>query len=223
MAENQDDGLFREIDEELRQDKAASLAKQYGMYVIGAAVLLVGSVGGYQAWESHTASTRATTTDAFVNAVRLADSSDDGSAAASFDSISISGVDGISAIARMRRASELAEGGDSEAAISAFQGIADDSGIDDDTRALASLNLANLLLNHGDAQGALAAITHLSEAGSDWQYAALEISALAALDQGDVVSARESLSSIALSATAPASLRGRASTLLSTLPEGENE
>ena len=46
------DSLFREVDEELRQEQFSKLWKQYGKYAIGAAVSLVAAVGGYQAWQT---------------------------------------------------------------------------------------------------------------------------------------------------------------------------
>ena len=40
--------LFREIDEELRQERFEKLWQNYGKYVIGAAVAVVLSVGGWK-------------------------------------------------------------------------------------------------------------------------------------------------------------------------------
>lgn len=217
MAEEQNDGLFREIDEELRQEKAASLAKQYGKYVIAAAIILVGGVGGYKAWQSHELDSRMSATDAYVGAVNA----DDGGLA-TLDAVAGSDVGEIGNIASMRRAGELAKDGDFEGAIAVYRGITGNTSVDADTRAVASMNLASLLLDQGDAASAKTTIEPLTVAGSGWQYAALEISALASLDSGDIVAARESLEKIVSSDTAPTDLKTRASTLLDTLPRGEN-
>ena len=45
--------IFREIDEELRHDKAAELWKKYGNYVAAAAVLIVIVVAGLSWWQQH--------------------------------------------------------------------------------------------------------------------------------------------------------------------------
>ena len=46
------ENLFKEIDEELRQEKMALLWKRYGTFIIGAAVLVVSSVAAFQAWQA---------------------------------------------------------------------------------------------------------------------------------------------------------------------------
>ena len=43
--------IFREIDEELRQERFERLWKRYGKFIIGAAVAVVLIVGGYKFWE----------------------------------------------------------------------------------------------------------------------------------------------------------------------------
>ena len=45
--------IFREVDEELKQDRYEKLWRQYGKYVIAGAVLIVAAVAGWKAWESH--------------------------------------------------------------------------------------------------------------------------------------------------------------------------
>lgn len=222
MAEENDGGFFREIEEELRQEKAATFAKQYGPYVIAAVVVLVGGVGGFKAWESHQTSTRIAATDAYISAVREADRAGAGDAISALTTAAETGVGGIDQLAGMRLASELADSGDSEGAIAAFQAIVNDADADTDLRALASVNLGSLLLNQGDSPAAIAAVQALTTQNSAWQHAALEISALAALDSGDVTAARGHLERIINAGDAPSSLRARATTILGTLPVGEN-
>ena len=53
MADQQDDGLLREIDEELRQEQAQKLWKTYGKYVIAVAVAVVAVVAGYQGYRAY--------------------------------------------------------------------------------------------------------------------------------------------------------------------------
>ena len=42
--------IFKEIDEELRQERLLNLWKKLGPWVIGLAVVIVLAVGGYQLW-----------------------------------------------------------------------------------------------------------------------------------------------------------------------------
>ena len=43
--------IFREIDEEVRRDKASAILKKYGNVFIAIAVLAVAGVGGWQFWQ----------------------------------------------------------------------------------------------------------------------------------------------------------------------------
>jgi hypothetical protein len=45
--------IFREIDEELRQEKYEKLWQRYGKLIIAAAVVLILSVASYKGWEQY--------------------------------------------------------------------------------------------------------------------------------------------------------------------------
>ena len=45
--------IFREVEEEVRRDKAAEIWKKYGKLFILAAVLLVAGTAGWSAWQQY--------------------------------------------------------------------------------------------------------------------------------------------------------------------------
>ena len=47
-----DTEFIRDVDEELRRDQMKSLWDRYGLYVIGAAVLIVALTAGYRGWDA---------------------------------------------------------------------------------------------------------------------------------------------------------------------------
>ena len=49
----QDDGLLREVEEELRRERLEKIWKQYGTYFIAAAGVIVLGVLGFKYWENH--------------------------------------------------------------------------------------------------------------------------------------------------------------------------
>ncbi|MEC8386693.1 MAG: tetratricopeptide repeat protein, partial [Pseudomonadota bacterium] len=51
--------IFDEVDEELRQERAARLWRQYGSWLIAAALAVVIAVGGYRYWQYYQANERA--------------------------------------------------------------------------------------------------------------------------------------------------------------------
>ena len=66
------ENLFKEIDEELRQEKMTVLWKKYGKFVIGAAVLVVGSVAAFQAWKTWDINRRSAESTQFETALDAA-------------------------------------------------------------------------------------------------------------------------------------------------------
>ena len=63
--------IFREVDEELRQDQAKKLWQAYGRYAVAAAVALVLAVGGFQAWRAWDLQQRTEVSDRFARALAL--------------------------------------------------------------------------------------------------------------------------------------------------------
>lgn len=223
MAEQEDTGLLREIDEELRQEQAASLAKQYGKYVVAGAILLVVGVGGYKAWDTYQQDQRVASTAAYLDAMALAEAGNAGDAASQFESLVADGAGALDQLARLRRAALLAEADDVVGAIAAYRAIAGDESVEHDIRALAAIYLSTHLLNQGDAEGARAAVAPYTSGPGPWRYAALEAAALADLELGDDDAARTNLNVIAESNAAPRDMRSRAAVLLRTMPEaGDN-
>jgi len=84
VAEEVQEGIFREIDEELRQEHYAKLWRRYGKVVIAAAVLLVAGVAGYQGWRSWDANMRKADGERFAAAQALARAQDPSGAEAAF-------------------------------------------------------------------------------------------------------------------------------------------
>ena len=44
-----DESIFREVDEELKQERYEKLWREYRWYIIGAAIVVVAAVAGWQA------------------------------------------------------------------------------------------------------------------------------------------------------------------------------
>ena len=63
--------IFREVDEELKRDRASELAKKYGPYFIGFAVAIVLGTLGHNLWRSWDLERRAERSDQFAAALEL--------------------------------------------------------------------------------------------------------------------------------------------------------
>ena len=77
MAERtEDDILFEEVDDELRQDQANKLWQVYGQYVLALCVAIVIGVGGFKGWQHYDLTTRQEAGERFAAAMTLVASSD---------------------------------------------------------------------------------------------------------------------------------------------------
>ena len=138
MAEKtEDDILFQEIDDELRQDRAQQLWKAYGKYAITAVVVLVASVAGYQGWRNYDLSTRLAAGERFSAAMELAANEKIDEAFKAFADIATDGNKGYQLLARFSQARLLAQNGNSRDASLAYRVLADDVSIDTLYRELA--------------------------------------------------------------------------------------
>src|SRR5690606_8957185 len=120
--------LFREVDEELRRDRAVELWKRYGPYVVGAAVAIVVATGAYVAWRDYTQQQAAEQGTAFFAATALASSGATKEAISAFEELAVSATTGYATLARMREAALKADAGEREAAIGLYRSVAEDSG-----------------------------------------------------------------------------------------------
>ena len=65
--------IFREVDEELKQEHYKKLWKKFGPTVIGVVVVIVAAVGGYQAWQAWDLDRRLDESDRYAAALALQD------------------------------------------------------------------------------------------------------------------------------------------------------
>ncbi|WP_420405726.1 tetratricopeptide repeat protein [Nisaea sp.] len=208
--------IFREIDEELQQEKAARLWKRYGPYVIALAVLIVLGVGGYRFWLSYDATQKAAESARYEAAAQtLAD--DPAAAAEAFGALAQDGNKGYAALAALRQAAALVEAGDVEAAVITYKKLADDQGTPVLFRDLARLLAVTHRIDSGDPAELSREIAALANTTGPWRPLAREAEALIALKAGDKAKAREILEALTADAETPGQLRARATELLSAI------
>ena len=82
-----DDSLFREVDEEVRQEQFKKLWARYGKFVIGLAILVILVVAGVEGWRYWQNKQSETAGDAFFSASKLAASGKAAEAVQQFESI----------------------------------------------------------------------------------------------------------------------------------------
>jgi len=206
--------IFREVDEDLRRQRAEELWKTYGSYAAAAVVAVVAVVAGVSWWNSARQSASEEAASAFVAASKIAESGEDPAAAAdAFAAIAKDASGGYGTVAAMRAASLQAESGDIEGAVAAFDAIAAGSG-DKTLRGLAGIKAALLLSDTASPDELEVRLTPLAAEGSAWRYSALELMGYAALRAEDHEKAALHYQTLADAPLAPPLARERARNML---------
>ena len=210
--------IFKEVDEDLRRDRAEQVWKKYGKNIIGVALLFVLAVALYEVWTWWDVKQRSERSDRYAGAVALLQSGDSAAAAAAFGELA--GPDGAyGTLASFNKARLLAEAGDTAAAIEIWDSMAESTAAGAAFQGAATLLSVLHQIDSGDVAALEARLEPLSQAGSGFRPMALEMSAILAMRQGDMARTKELYAQIADDRTAPSGLRARASQMLGALGE----
>jgi hypothetical protein len=215
----EDEILFKEIDEELRQDRAHQLWKAYGKYAIIAVVVIIAAVAGYQGWRNYDLSTRRAAGESFNAAMELAATKKTDEAFKAFADIASEGIKGYQLLARFSQARLSAQNGNSRDASLAYRVLADDVSIDSLYRDLAVILGAYEDLNFSGADFAelKERLQPLMAKTNSWRFSAQEITGLLLKRSGEKAKARKMFSALAVDRNTPQGVRARAQEMLSIL------
>ena len=205
-----DDSFIREVDEELRQDRARDLWRRYGIWAIAGAVAIVaGTAGirGYQYWVESRANASG---DAFLQAMTLANDGKSDEALKALAGLENDGYGAYPVLARMRAATVRAEKGEFDAAVKGFDAVAADTAIADAIRDMARLRAALLLVDHGGREDVAARIEPLTSDANPLRHSAREALALAGWKAGNASDALKLFEQVSADESAPRNNRRRA-------------
>jgi len=209
--------IFREVDEELKQDQYKKLWKKFGPGVIGVVVVIVATVGGYQAWQAWDLDRRLDQSDRYAAAMALQETGSIEAAEEALVALVEPEGDGYGLLAAFEQARLRVELGDSAGAIALWDQIAGNESAGDAFRGMADLLSVMHQIDDGDAAALEARLQPLTEVGSAFRPSALELTAVLALRQGDTARARELYTAVADDRSAPPALRTRATQMLEAL------
>lgn len=172
--------IFREIDEEVRRDKAAELWKKYGWVVTAIAVLAVVGVAGWQFW-LHRENQASQAVGAQLEAALKSSRDGNGAQAETIlKELSANAPAGYRQIARFRLASEAGKR-DAAAGVAAFDALANDATLDQTFRDLAKLRAGILRVDLAPYAEVKASLEPLATPQGAWRHSAREFLGIAAL------------------------------------------
>lgn len=179
------ENFIREIDEELRSDQMRAFWKNFGPWIIAAAVLLVVGVAGYEAWNWWNNSNAARSSDQFYSALTLADGTDVAAAQQALDQVEAQGSGSYPLLARFREAALLAKDGKAAEAAAAYDAIATGE-TNQHIRGLALVLAAYTLVDSGDVGQVEQRVSGLAVPGNPMRNAAREALGLVKYKAGDL-------------------------------------
>jgi hypothetical protein len=209
-----DESLFREVDEEVRQDQYKKIWKQYGNYITALAVLVVLGVAGFKGWQYWQLSQSEKAARVFAAAVKMAEEGKIADAGAAFAAIDHGGY---ARLANLRKAEMLDNQGKKDEAVAAYDALASDQGAGQALRDLARLRAGYILVDKLAPAELIGRLGSFDNEQSTWRGLAREIFALSAYRTGDYAMADRYLNAIVADQGVALELRQRAQTLLEVI------
>ncbi len=205
--------IFREVEEDVRRERAQRIWKRYGTYIIAAGVLVFVGIGAWQLWQRHENQKREEVSAQYMAAQRITNPQ---TAANAF--VDLAQAKSYGPVARLSQASAMFAAGQRSEAIEIYKEIADsDNG---PIGSVARLRAAWALAETATRTELTELLKPLDQPGSPWRENANEILAFADYKAMDMKSARTKYAALAANPEAPDALRARAKAMAEYLNNG---
>ncbi|MHB2265459.1 tetratricopeptide repeat protein [Aliihoeflea sp. PC F10.4] len=217
-----DESFFREINQELRQDRARHIWDRYGLTAIGIGLAIVLAAGIYVTWDWWQTRQANESGDRFSQALTLANEGNSEEALTRLSELEADGHGAYPVLARLRAATVQANAGDFDDAVASFDAVAADSSIPQSIRDAARLRSGYLLVDHGSYDDVASRVEALTSDDNSMRHSAREALALAAWGDGQSAEALRLFDLILEDERVSANMRQRAQ-LMSELIRGTQE
>ena len=214
--------IFREVDEELKQERYEKLWRTYGRYLIGLAVVLVLAVAGWKFWQNHQLNQKIAEGEKFYKAVDYLAAKKTADAAQAFSDLGAQASSGYGFLSQFYQAALLSKSGAVLEAIKVYDTIGSETSVPPSVRDLAiilgALNALKISTISSDI--ITKRVQKLSGPGRPYRHMAIEILALCAKRDGNIQEARNRYQEVANDDEAPNGIRSRAAQMVEILGEG---
>jgi hypothetical protein len=211
------DSFIDEVTEELKRDRMFRLWKRYGVFVIGAIVLVVIGAAGKSWWDHSQESAAREAANQLIAAAKI-----EAPEARAEAFAEIAGSDKGALVARFRAAEAFVEAGDKAKGVGMLDEIAADATLDRVYRDLAALKSVEIQYADRTPAETIAALDGLVAEGAPFRLLAMETRAAAHLAAGDADAARADLEMIQADNFVTNELRQRVNQFLAILGPGES-
>ncbi|MEO6609427.1 MAG: tetratricopeptide repeat protein [Aestuariivirga sp.] len=172
-----DESLFREVDEEVRQDEYKKLWDRHGRKITALAVLIVVAVAAYQGWKAYSLRQAEDAGTIYFDALRKATDGKTDDALAALGAVHHAG---FGQMAKLREAILLGAKGDTEKSVAALDAFAADSSNDPALIDVARIRAGYALVDSAKPDELLTRLGRYDNDTASWHNEAREIFALTA-------------------------------------------
>lgn len=214
------EAFFREVDEELRRDRAARFWGRWGLWVLVAIVVALAAFGGWLYWQHRRTSAAGVEGEQLQSAYQSLAAGNTAAAGAPLSTLAQSRNAGYRALATFTQADILLEKKDIRGAVAKFASVAGDAAIAQPFRDLALIRQTVAEFDALRPQVVVDRLRPLAVPGGAWLGSAGELVAAAYLKMGRRADAAQMFARIAADGNVPETLRQRAVQMASAMNAG---
>jgi len=208
------DAIFREVDDEVRQDEYKKLWDRYGKQIAMVAVLFITAVAAFQGWQYLQQKQAEDASAIFFDAVKKAAAGKQDDALAALSAVS---HPGYGQLAKLQQAAIMATKGDTDKAVAAYDLYASDQASDPALADLARIRAGYLLADTKTPDELLSRLGRFDKDDALWHNEAREVFALSAWRIKDYAMANRYFSAITADTGATPGAKQRAQMMLQLL------
>ena len=212
--------IFREVDEEVRQDRVQLFVSRYWGWMLIALLIVIAGVGGWRGYEYWRLQQAQDAGGRYLDALKLARDGKGPEAISALDELGRSGNTGYGLLARFRAASQTGLA-DPAGGAKAFDTLSADGTLPPAFQDIARLRAAILLADTIDLKEMRRRVESLADANNPMRNPARELLAISALKTNAYDDAGKWLDAIVTDPTATASARQRAEAFLGLVRSGK--
>lgn len=210
LSPQSNEAFLREVDEELRKDRALHVWRNYGRWIIAAVVAGLLAFGGWLYWQSHSEGRRGEEGEKFKAAIKALSENKAQEAEGPLKELASSSSAGFSAAARFAQADALLTKNDLKGGAAILAAIAADGNVPQEYRDLALIRQTAAEYDSLKPDQVVARLGKLAVKDSPWLGSAGEMVAVAQLRQGKRAEAGKMFGEIAKTEGVPRAIRQRA-------------
>ncbi len=214
---DEQEAFIREVTEEVKNDNLKQMWEKYGIYIILLVVLAIVGAVSFESFKSWRQAKSETWSDTYAYALNLENQGKYDESLKVLEQMEKTGGNIYSDIARLQTSNILFEQGKNEEAIKVLEEIAADKSINKKLRDVSAVKLASYKLDNAPREEIDALLQPLIRENGSWANIAKEMTAMAAIRDGNIEEAQVLYNEILNTPNLPDGLKMRVQDMLSVL------